>query len=306
MNYYEHHLGDYAKDTAHLSMLETGAYRLLLDRYYGTEQGIPADQAHRIARARSKDEKAAVDAVLDEFFRLEDGVWINKRADEEIARYKENRPRADEKRENDKERQRRARERRKVLFEELSALGVHMAWNATSDELHAALDSVKSQARNAPVTPPVTRDNTATQTPDTRHHKPKEEYQTTTVHLAQEPVVVPSTDTPGHPDPITTRAIELTALLRKRGAKLQASDPKVRAWAESGITDAQALAALEKAQQQRADKADASPVNSGYLESIIRAGPVGMKSRGKPSLAEQNAAAAAEAKRMIFGEGIPQ
>ena len=47
-----HHLGDYAKDTAHLSMLETGAYRLLLDRYYGTEQGIPADQAHRIARAK--------------------------------------------------------------------------------------------------------------------------------------------------------------------------------------------------------------------------------------------------------------
>lgn len=86
MNYYEHHLGDYAKDTAHLSMIEHGAYRLLLDRYYGTEAGIPADQTYRLARARSKEEKQAVDDVLNEFFTLIDGVWINKRADQEIAK----------------------------------------------------------------------------------------------------------------------------------------------------------------------------------------------------------------------------
>lgn len=85
MNYYEHHLGDYAKDTAHLSMLEHGAYRLLLDRYYGTEHGIPADQVHRVARARSREEKAAVDIVLEEFFTLVDGVWVNKRAEQEIV-----------------------------------------------------------------------------------------------------------------------------------------------------------------------------------------------------------------------------
>lgn len=85
MNYYERHLGDYTKDTAHLSMVEHGAYTLLLDRYYATEAGIPADQAHRVARARSKEEKAAVDAVLAEFFDLVDGVWTNGRAEEEIA-----------------------------------------------------------------------------------------------------------------------------------------------------------------------------------------------------------------------------
>lgn len=86
MNYYERHLGDYAKDTAHLTMIEHGAYSLLLDRYYGTEQGIPADQAHRIARARTKEEKAAVDVVLAEFFLLVDGVWTNRRAEEEIIK----------------------------------------------------------------------------------------------------------------------------------------------------------------------------------------------------------------------------
>lgn len=86
MNYYERHLGDYAKDTAHLSMIEHGAYTLLLDRYYSTEAGIPEDQAHRVARARSKEERAAVDAVLAEFFILQDGLWINGRAEEEIPK----------------------------------------------------------------------------------------------------------------------------------------------------------------------------------------------------------------------------
>lgn len=86
MNYYERHLGDYAKDTAHLSMLEHGAYGLLLDRYYGTEQGIQADQAHRVARARSKEEKAAVDAVLSEFFTLSDGAWKHSRVEREIEK----------------------------------------------------------------------------------------------------------------------------------------------------------------------------------------------------------------------------
>lgn len=86
MNYYERHLGDYAKDTAHLSMIEHGAYSLLLDRYYATEAGIPADQAHRVARARTKEERDAVDAVLQEFFRLENGVWLKERCEEEIEK----------------------------------------------------------------------------------------------------------------------------------------------------------------------------------------------------------------------------
>lgn len=86
MNYYERHLGDYARDTAHLSILEHGVYGLLLDRYYATEQGIPADQVHRLARARSDDERQAVDVVLSDFFDLVDGLWINHRAEEEITK----------------------------------------------------------------------------------------------------------------------------------------------------------------------------------------------------------------------------
>lgn len=86
MNYYERHLGDYAKDTAHLSMLEHGAYGLLLDRYYSTELPLPKDQVHRVARARSRDEKQAVDDVLKEFFLLTDGVFVHSRVEREIAK----------------------------------------------------------------------------------------------------------------------------------------------------------------------------------------------------------------------------
>lgn len=93
MNYYERHLGDYARDTAHLSLLEHGVYTLLLDRYYATEDPIPGDQAHRLARARTDEERSAVDVVLAEFFQKQETddnpvgfVWVNRRVEEEIEK----------------------------------------------------------------------------------------------------------------------------------------------------------------------------------------------------------------------------
>ncbi len=84
MNYYERHLGDYARDTGHLSPLEHGVYNLLLDRYYATEIPIPEDQAQRICRARSKEEREAVDCVLAEYFSLSNGVYTHGRVEGEI------------------------------------------------------------------------------------------------------------------------------------------------------------------------------------------------------------------------------
>lgn len=168
MNYYERHLGDYARDASHLTMLEHGAYTLLLDRYYTTEQGIPADQAHRVCRARSRDEKEAVDTVLAEFFTLRDGVHHQKRVDAEIERYSESAPDREAKRENERERQRRTRERRKELFDLLRANGIVPAYDSPMAELQAAASRIKSP----PVTPTVTRDDTATQTPDTSYSVP--------------------------------------------------------------------------------------------------------------------------------------
>lgn len=90
MNYLEHHLGDYAKRALSFSMLEHGAYSVLRDRYFTKEEPIPSADVYRVASARTRDERAAVDAVLSEFYRLDDGAW---RCDEfdaqlEVARNK--------------------------------------------------------------------------------------------------------------------------------------------------------------------------------------------------------------------------
>lgn len=88
MNYYERHIGDYLKDTAHLSLLEHGVYTRLMDVYYTRETGIPASDVARLIGARTKEERAALDAVLGEFFRLADGVLLQDRCDREIDRFR--------------------------------------------------------------------------------------------------------------------------------------------------------------------------------------------------------------------------
>jgi uncharacterized protein YdaU (DUF1376 family) len=84
VNYWERHIGDYARDAGHLSMMEHGAYTILLDRFYSTELPIPADKVHRLCRANTEQERAAVDAVLEEFWTLTEEGWVNGRALEEI------------------------------------------------------------------------------------------------------------------------------------------------------------------------------------------------------------------------------
>jgi uncharacterized protein YdaU (DUF1376 family) len=88
MNFYKHHIGDYAAATAHLSILEDGVFRRLLTIYYRDEKPLPADMKtlQRLVGARSKDEREAVVDVVGEFFALDGEVYRNKRCDEEIAK----------------------------------------------------------------------------------------------------------------------------------------------------------------------------------------------------------------------------
>lgn len=83
MHYYKRHLGDYARDTGHLTALEHGIYTLLLDWYYVNERPIPADKAVRIARGNPEETRM----VLEEYFELTDEGWRHHYADREIAEY---------------------------------------------------------------------------------------------------------------------------------------------------------------------------------------------------------------------------
>lgn len=91
MNYYEHHLGDYARDAGHLSIVEEGVYRRLLDAYYARESPLPLglSQCKKLARvSRSPVEHRAVEYVLAEFFVKEADGYHQKRCDEEIQRFR--------------------------------------------------------------------------------------------------------------------------------------------------------------------------------------------------------------------------
>jgi uncharacterized protein YdaU (DUF1376 family) len=91
MHYYTFNIGDYRRDTFHLTLLEHGVYRQLIDTYYLNERPLPVDTAvvMRTHSARTKDEKAAVLSVLENFFLLTDEGWIHRGCEKTIEKYRE-------------------------------------------------------------------------------------------------------------------------------------------------------------------------------------------------------------------------
>lgn len=177
MNYYEHHIGDYAQATMHLSFVEDAAYCRLIRKYYATERPLTGDlkQLQRLVGARTKEEKIAVDTILEEFFYFDDGVWRNKRCDEEIAKYLDGEPEREVKKANETNRLKRHRDERASLFKRLTDAGHHAAWNIGMSELRDLVkrhcDQPETDLPPLPETAPETP-ATATQTPDTRHQTP--------------------------------------------------------------------------------------------------------------------------------------
>lgn len=87
MNYYPKNVGDYARDTAGLTQGQHGAYNLLMDAAYATENGIPADEAYGVSKAATPAERKNTDKVLAKYFELRDGRYHQKRIDEEVAAF---------------------------------------------------------------------------------------------------------------------------------------------------------------------------------------------------------------------------
>jgi hypothetical protein len=70
MNFYKHFIGDYARDTGHLAIVEHGVFRLMLDNFYATGKPLPSDKKalYRLLRADTESEKKAVDKISSQFF----------------------------------------------------------------------------------------------------------------------------------------------------------------------------------------------------------------------------------------------
>lgn len=186
MNYYEHHIRDYDAATAHLTWDEDMAYTRLLRWYYRKEQPLPTDVAEvcRLVRASSKPQRAAVEAVLREFFELQADGWHHDVCDEAIERYRAGEPEREAKKKNEDTRLARHRQERAELFAIINAAGQHLPWNCKIEDLRKAAEAVKAggpapaaatgnqKPATAPATAPATP-ATATQTPDTNHHTPE-------------------------------------------------------------------------------------------------------------------------------------
>lgn len=127
MHYYKHHIGDFLKDTGHLTNEQMGVYLRMLWRYYLDEIPLP-DDCEGIAFACCADEKT-VRLLLRHFFTLTDDGWRHDRCDREIQEYHGK---------SDK-----ARDSAKARWEKANALRTHTERNA---------DAQKNDANHKPLT----------------------------------------------------------------------------------------------------------------------------------------------------------
>jgi len=87
VNFYKHYIGDFQRDTGHLSLTERGAYLSLIHHYYATEKPLPnnIDALCRIAGAVSSIERKAVKVAI-EFFEVVDSGLMHSRIEAEIQK----------------------------------------------------------------------------------------------------------------------------------------------------------------------------------------------------------------------------
>ena len=89
MHYYNRNIGDYAKKAGRLSMLQHGAYTLLLDACYDREKFPTEQEAIEWTWASTSEEEQAVKFVLSRFFvKQDDGTFIQPRVMDELNLYK--------------------------------------------------------------------------------------------------------------------------------------------------------------------------------------------------------------------------
>ncbi len=82
------YIGDYLSDTMHLSLMEHGAYLMLLMAYWKKGGPLPADDKKLSAICRiSISEFKELRPALEEFFAERDAEWVNPRADKEIKKW---------------------------------------------------------------------------------------------------------------------------------------------------------------------------------------------------------------------------
>ena len=88
------HLGDYARDTGHLTTYEHGVYTLLLDRFYATEKPFGEREAMQLCRPANGRDRDRIRRILNDFFILTASGYVNARAMKEMEKVHEKQAKA--------------------------------------------------------------------------------------------------------------------------------------------------------------------------------------------------------------------
>lgn len=84
--WYPHNIEKYRRKTGHLTVIEHGAYRLLMDAYWDRRGPLPTDETRlRKLIGADKDEWESVRESVLEFFTLTDDGWRHEKIDENLA-----------------------------------------------------------------------------------------------------------------------------------------------------------------------------------------------------------------------------
>jgi uncharacterized protein YdaU (DUF1376 family) len=89
MHYYQHHIGDFIKDTSFLTNEEVCIYMKMIWIYYDTEEPIPNSLTELSMRVNARGKEDLIKGLLDLFFISSTEGWHHKRCDKEIEHYRQ-------------------------------------------------------------------------------------------------------------------------------------------------------------------------------------------------------------------------
>lgn len=273
MNYYPHHIGDYITATAHLTMLEDGAYRRLLDLYYSTEQALPRERKalYRLARARTKEEQEAVDIVIEEFFSDTDDGWFHSRCDEEIekAQVLAERARANGKKGG------RPSKAKPSDNPEAKPEGENDNPAETQRVISGLAKQNPEQTQTEPSDNPEAKPPIPIPIPLIKDKAAAANISNTVapVDKSPPPSGISSFDAEGKIQ--FARITRIAQLIREwekergKASKVTSGDPRLSVWSAKGVTDEQLREAYDLAAADRDHKQDITPINAGFLDTFV-------------------------------------
>ena len=134
MHYYQHHIGDFIKDTTNLDDHQLATYLRMLWAYY-TEEKPFDDDVESIAFAMRSDEKT-VHLLLRHFFEKSVDKWHHNRCDREILKYHA--------------KSESASKSAKARWNNTNAMRTHTERNANEQVLHANHKPITNNQINTP------------------------------------------------------------------------------------------------------------------------------------------------------------